>query len=285
MPRRLRELDGALVFVIVTVALTLATAAVCIPAARANGPGAAAMLRASVVYVAIVGWQPVVALVIARKLVGDARAYDPGIRPLRLRESMFAVVVAIVVIVGAVIAEIAMLGPARTPLAVDLDELSLVRVVVAFCVAVAILWTQAIVEELAWRSYVLPRLMRTLGPWPGLLAHGILWGLCYSPWFALTGASIEASLGFVVTCGLLGALLGWLRLATRSIYASAASNATLTICAGLPMLLVGGGSPYSAAFEPPGWIPLAATIAVIAWRRPWRAVVRIPWRRIPEHVN
>jgi membrane protease YdiL (CAAX protease family) len=162
---------------------------------------------------------------------------------------------------------------------------TVIRLVVAVMTIVSILWIQAIIEEVAWRGFLLPRLMRALGPWPGLVVHGLVWGLCYSPLFAVAGASVGRSLTYVVTCGLLGIVLGWIRLSTRSIYESAASNATLTICAGLPLLLVGHASRFSAAFEPPGWLPLVVVIVLIAWHRPWRATIAIPWRRIPERVS
>ena len=148
---------------------------------------------------------------------------------------------------------------------------------IAFAVIVTLLWLQAVIEELAWRSYVLPRLMRAFGTWPGLVAHGVLWGLCYAPLFQ--------SVRYLVTCALLGTLLGWLRLVTRSIYASAAANATLTICAGLPLILVGEESRFSAAFEPAGWLPMLVVITFIILHRPSREAVTIPWRWMPEHLN
>lgn len=288
MLQRLRELDGAMAFVLVTIALTLGSALLCVPAADAIEPGARSMLRASVIYVAVVGWQPLVGFAIARRWFADERPFDDGIRAVPLRDSLFSIVVAAFVLAVAVATETFLsqrIGVQPAQLSLDLPWAASLRLLVAFVAIIAILWLQAIVEELAWRSYVLPRLMRTLGPWPGLVAHGLLWGLCYSPLFAVAGASGWQALGYVVTCGLLGVLLGWLRLAARSIYASAASNATLTICAGLPMLLIGGGSQFSAAFEPPGWVPMLAVIALIIVHRRWRNAITIPWRRLPEHVN
>jgi membrane protease YdiL (CAAX protease family) len=286
--QRLRELDGAMTFVLVTLALTLASALLCVPAAGATEPGAGAMLRASVIYVAVVGWQPLVAFAIARRWFKDERPFDDGIRAVALRDSLFSIVIAGFVLAVAVATETFLshhVGIQPSQVSVDVAWTASIRLLVAFVGIIAILWLQAVIEELAWRSYVLPRLMRTLGPWPGLIAHGLLWGLCYSPLFAVHGASVWQALGYVVTCGLLGVLLGWLRLAARSIYASAASNATLTICAGLPMLLIGGGSQFSAAFEPPGWLPMLAVIVLILLHRRWRRAITIPWRRLPEHVN
>jgi hypothetical protein len=91
--------------------------------------------------------------------------------------------------------------------------------------------------------------------------------------------------GFVATCGLLGIILGWLRLASGSIAASAACNATLTICAGLPLVLQGVSPPLGAVFEPAGWLPMLLLVLLIAMRSPLRAAVAVPRRRIPEHLN
>lgn len=260
---RPRELEGPLVFAAATCVLTLASAAMCLPSSGS-------MLHASVVYVAVIGWQPLAALAIARRWFGDRDGFDDGIRPIALRESFVAVAIAMFVLAVAVLVG----GSGR---AVAVADLGLPELLIAFVVIVTLLWLQAVIEELAWRSYVLPRLMRALGTWPGLVVHGVLWGLCYAPLFR--------SSGYLVTYALLGTLLGWLRLATRSIYASAAANATLTICAGVPLLLVGEDARFSAAFEPAGWLPMLAVIAFILVHRPSRRAIAIPWRWLPEHVN
>jgi membrane protease YdiL (CAAX protease family) len=284
---RIRELDSAVAFVTITVALTLLSALACIPVADELEPSAGAMLRASVIYVAVVGWQPLVAFALARRLFPDAQPFDDGIRPVALRHSMASVIIAVFVLGVAVVFETVAhrAGTSAPPqILATFSWSTVIRLVVAVMTIVSILWIQAIIEEVAWRGFLLPRLMRALGPWPGLVVHGLVWGLCYSPLFAVAGATVTRSLGYVVTCGLLGIVLGWIRLSTRSIYASAASNATLTICAGLPLLLVGHASRFSAAFEPPGWLPLVVVVVMIAWHRPWRRAITVPWRRRREPV-
>ena len=288
MLRRVRELDGVMLFVIITVALTSISALAIQPTDDPVEPSAGAMLHASVLYAALVGWQPLVAFAIVRRYFKDQRPFDDGIRPSSFYDSMFAIVLAAFVLTTAFIVD----GTAdqtlrREPpqIGLEFSIATLLRLSVAFVAIVAIVWFQTIVDELAWRSLVLPRLMRTLGAWPGLIAHGVLWGLSYAPLFAAKDDGVARSLCFVVTYVLLGILLGWLRLATRSIYASAAANATLSICAGLPMFLVGASSRFSAAFEPPGWLSMLAVIFIIVGHPPWRAAVAIPWRRMPEHVN
>jgi membrane protease YdiL (CAAX protease family) len=289
MRRRLFELDAVMVFVVVNLALIVVSAVLCGSVMAEIEPGAGAMLRASLTYVAVVGWQPLAAFAVARRLFAE-RNFDDGIRPLGFRDTVVPIVIAMFVVLVAVVIDVvanraggnAEAAPRMMP---SYSLIMTVKVLVAFAAVVAILWLQAIIEEVAWRGYVLPRLMRTFGPWPGLAVHGFLWGLCYSPFFAVAGGSVGRTLVFVVTSGLLGIVLGWLRLSSRSIYASAASNATLTICAGLPLVVLGKGSLLSAAFGPLGWVPLAAIIVAIACYRPWRRAIAIPWRRTPEHVN
>ena len=114
----------------------------------------------------------------------------------------------------------------------------------------------------------------TLEPWP---AGGVL--------VLAVGTAPDRSLELVITLALVGTILGWLRLSSGSIFASAASNATLTLCAGLPLVLAGMSSSTSAVFEPAGWLPLVAIIGAIAWVPAWRAAVAIPIAPLPDHVN
>lgn len=278
MLARLRELEGALVFTIVTVGLTLACALWLVPPVDAAATSWSAMLRASVLYIAVVGWQPLIGFTLARRFATDRLRFDEGFRVSATRHSLAAVGIGLFVVTVSVLLGSA--DPLPDPQQLDGSWLTTARVVLAFLGVISLLWLQAIIEELGWRSYVLPRLMLALGPWPGLLVHGVLWGLCYSPWFAVAGGSLTRSLGYVVTCCLFGVVLGWLRLSTRSIFASAATNATLTICAGLPLLLTGESTRFSAAFEPPGWVPLAVLAIAIVLHRPWRRAIAIPWQPV-----
>jgi membrane protease YdiL (CAAX protease family) len=174
-------------------------------------------------------------------------------------------------------------GPTSTP-----SWSSTVLTVGAFAAVLAVLWIQALAEEIAWRGYLLPRLMEALGSWPGVLLHGFLWGICYAPIFLVGDRSGGGALriaSFTVTCALLGVVLGWLRLASGSIAASATVNATLTICAGLPLVLRGFPSLLGSVFTPAGWIPMALVIAVIAARPALRAMVITPARPLPDYLN
>jgi membrane protease YdiL (CAAX protease family) len=288
---RLQVVGPPLLFVAIAISLTWISAAALSgafgdPAAE---PSASGLLRASLVYAAVVGWQPLVAFALVRRLERQ-RSIDYGLRPAAPGCSLLSIAVAIAVLAAAALVDAVLTRsshPVPWPAAAGASWVTALSSVAAFAGVVAVLWLQAVAEELAWRGYLLARLMRALGPWPGLILHGALWGLCYAPVFVVVGGmqSLDRVAAFVVTCSLLGVILGWLRLASGSIYASAASNATLTICAGLPLVLQGASSYLVAVFEPVGWLALLAAIGVFASRASWRSRIVVPSRRMPEHVN
>lgn len=76
-------------------------------------------------------------------------------------------------------------------------------------------------EEWGWRGYLLPALLR-LGTWPAMLVHGVIWGVWHAPIILLGynfGRPDLLGLGaMTVWCVLLGVVLGWLRLASGSIW-------------------------------------------------------------------
>ncbi|WP_152514107.1 CPBP family intramembrane glutamic endopeptidase [Nocardiopsis valliformis] len=76
-------------------------------------------------------------------------------------------------------------------------------------------------EELGWRGYLLPRLL-PLGVWPALLISGLIHGLWHSPQLyihtTLGDMPLVGHLSFLVSVVLYGIILGWLRLASRSVW-------------------------------------------------------------------
>ena len=139
------------------------------------------------------------------------------------------------------------------------------------------LWIQAIVEEVGWRGYLLPRLMQRAGRGRGFSCTDF-WGAVLLAGVLVVGDSNDLwrAASFIVTCGLLGILLDWLRLASGSIAASATCNATLTLAAGLPLVLHGMTPMLSAIFEPAGWLPM---MLVIVWIASRPSLARPPWSR------
>jgi membrane protease YdiL (CAAX protease family) len=125
-------------------------------------------------------------------------------------------------------------------------------------------------EEFGWRGYLLPRLMQLLSPWPGLVAHGAIWGFWHAPLIALTGYNYPGHpvLGvplFVISCVLMGVLLGWLQLASGSVVPPTIAHASLNAIGGAPLLLLRGVDPAVAGviYSPAGWAVLLLAIGLL----------------------
>lgn len=256
-----------------------------------EGPFATELLAASLFYALTMGWQPLAAVWIVRRWVEPRGYLDQGLKPARPSFLAVAAMAPLALAVAAILvawglhgvgllplSESAAVAPAAASGAPGLSNAVLVTA--AFVCSLLLVWVQALAEEVGWRGYFLVRLMERIGPWRGLLLHGLLWGLWYAPplVFAtqgLTRAPLRSTT-FVLTCALLGALLGWLRLASRSVVPATVANAVLTLSAGLPLLLQGTEVGLrGAAYAPPGWLPMAGVLAALALGR-CRAAVAVP---------
>jgi membrane protease YdiL (CAAX protease family) len=84
-------------------------------------------------------------------------------------------------------------------------------------------------EELGWRGYLLPRLMRAGWPSP-LLLSGIVWGVWHLPLFVFTGyahgALVLSLLMFTLLTVLFGVFIGWLRLTSGSVFVATMAHAS-----------------------------------------------------------
>jgi uncharacterized protein len=245
------------------------------------------LLVSSFVYALCMGWQPVVAVLLVRRSID--RYADPGstFRPIR-REFLLAAIAlplgltlaSVVIATGARYLALSAAGGALTAIgrATPMEDTVLLSFVV--WTAALLIWIQSVAEEVGWRGYFLVRLMQLFGPWAGLCLHGVVWGLWYAPILLIAngglGHSLLSSAGFVLTCCLLGTLLGWLRLASKSLVPTIVANGLLTIVAGLPILLHGGDPGLRAApYGPPGWLPMIACIVLLATSR-LRQFVELP---------
>lgn len=142
-------------------------------------------------------------------------------------------------------------------------------------------------EEWGWRGYLLERL-RPLGQWRALVLSGAIWGLWHTPFNVLGyNYALHRATGFLfftVFCVLLGILLGWMRLATGSLWpavlAHGSINALAPLIAGLgyadrPLdVLKVGISGW------PGWLVLAALVGVLVLTR--QLPVRSPPGESPD---
>jgi membrane protease YdiL (CAAX protease family) len=130
----------------------------------------------------------------------------------------------------------------------------------------------ALGEELGWRGFLLPRLL-PLGQWRAIALSGVIWGIWHAP-AILQGHNypshpVAGVFMMIVFCVLLGAILGWLYLRTRSPWAPALAHGSLNAIAGVPLLFLTGvditigGTLVSVI----GWIPLALFVAWLAWTK------------------
>lgn len=130
----------------------------------------------------------------------------------------------------------------------------------------------ALGEELGWRGFLLPGLM-PLGQWRAICLSGIIWGIWHAPAILqgrnFPGHPIAGIFMMIVLCVLLGAILGWLYLRTRSPWAPALAHGSMNAIAGLPLLFMTGvditiGGTLASVI---GWIPLALFVAWLVFTR------------------
>lgn len=150
------------------------------------------------------------------------------------------------------------------------EVIVLVQLLFGLTLAVPINALFAFGEEFGWRGYLLPRLMQLLGPWSGLLGHGAIWGFWHAPLILLAGYNYPGHpvLGvplFVVSGALMGMLLGWLQLASRSVVPPTIAHASFNAIGGAPLLVLRGVDPAVAGvlYSPTGWAVLLLAIALL----------------------
>lgn len=153
-------------------------------------------------------------------------------------------------------------------------------------------------EEWGWRGYLLTRLL-PIGVWPALLITGAVWGLWHSPQLlilATTGGMGPGGIAvFLAFCVISGVVIGWLRLASGSVWPAVVAhgaNNTLAIIAFLtlsdaespthPFLYSGGAGGIV------GIVLLLVLVALLAVGRQFRVrpfdpvFTRPPTAMVPE---
>ncbi len=153
------------------------------------------------------------------------------------------------------------------------EAVLLAQVAAGLTVAVPVNSLFAFGEEFGWRGYLLPRLMGLWGPWPGILAHGAVWGLWHAPLVFLASYSypghpppyLPGVFLFTAFCILLGVNLAWLRLSSGSVVPPTVAHGALNAVGGLPLFLLKDVDPATAGplWSPVGWAALGLTAALL----------------------
>lgn len=138
----------------------------------------------------------------------------------------------------------------------------------------------ALGEELGWRGWLLPKLM-PLGAVRAILISGVIWGLWHSPLILLGHNYPDAPGWLAVTmmvgmCVLFGAIFGWLRLRSDSVWPAALAHAAFNGAGGTFLLFAMAGehvdTTQATVLGWSGWIiPLALVIVLVATGRFRRA--------------
>ncbi|MEL6347571.1 MAG: CPBP family intramembrane glutamic endopeptidase, partial [Myxococcota bacterium] len=105
-------------------------------------------------------------------------------------------------------------------------------------------------EEIGWRG-LLFRELRDRGFWTSSWIVGLLWGLWHAPLILLghnyPDDPIRGILLFTVYCVLMSPLYTWIRDRSRSVWGAAFLHGTFNGLAGIPMLVIIGGSALLTA--------------------------------------
>jgi len=151
--------------------------------------------------------------------------------------------------------------------AVPAEMIVAIQVLLAFTLAPFINVLFALGEELGWRGFLLPHLL-PLGQWKAILIGGVIWGIWHAPAIVqglnYPGYPILGIFMMIVFCVLLGTILSWLYLNTKSPWVAALAHGSINASAGLPILFLKPG--FNMAFggtiaTPVAWIGMALFIA------------------------
>ena len=128
-------------------------------------------------------------------------------------------------------------------------------------------------EELGWRGFLLPQLL-PLGQWKAILISGVIWGVWHAPAILqghnYPGYPVLGMFMMIVFCVLLGIIISWMYLNTKSPWVAALAHGSVNAVAGLPILFF--QPDFNIAFggtlaAPTAWIGMAVFIAWLMWTK------------------
>jgi membrane protease YdiL (CAAX protease family) len=128
-------------------------------------------------------------------------------------------------------------------------------------------------EELGWRGFLLPQLL-PLGQWKAMLISGTIWGVWHAPAIIqghnYPGYPVLGVFMMIIFCVLLGIIISWMYLNTKSPWVAALAHGSVNAIAGLPVLFFAPG--FNMAFggtlaAPTAWIGMALFTAWLVWTK------------------
>ena len=151
----------------------------------------------------------------------------------------------------------------------------------------------ALGEELGWRGWLLPKLM-PLGTVPALALSGVIWGLWHAP-LILLGYNYPAAPGWlgltmmIGMCIIVGAVFGWLRLRSESVWPAALAHGAFNAAAGFSLIFAAAGESIDTTQATilgwSGWIvPLLLVVALIATKQ-FTPATKKATVKVPEPVD
>lgn len=145
----------------------------------------------------------------------------------------------------------------------------------------------ALGEELGWRGWLLPKLLR-LGTVPALLISGVIWGLWHAPLILLGYNYVDAPGWLALTmmtgmCILVGAVFAWLRIRSESVWPAALAHGAFNAAAGSYLLFAAAGervdTTQATILGWTGWIVPLILVAVLLATKQFA-----PPKPTPAHV-
>ncbi|WP_235940920.1 CPBP family intramembrane glutamic endopeptidase [Paramicrobacterium fandaimingii] len=144
----------------------------------------------------------------------------------------------------------------------------------------------ALGEELGWRGWLLPHLLR-FGTVPAIVISGVVWGLWHAP-LILLGYNYPTAPGWLGLammmgmCTLMGGVLAWLRIRSRSVWPAALAHGALNASVGLSVVFAQSGESFDTVHATilgwSGWIlPAILVIVLVATKQfqwPARSTVK-----------
>lgn len=161
----------------------------------------------------------------------------------------------------------------------DLRRFAIGQLVTALIVGPPLHAFATVGEELGWRDFLLPRLIRSgFGQWFALITTGAIWGLWHVPvillGFEYTAHPFLGIPAFVAYAVLAGIILGWLQLASGSVWVPAIAHGSINAVQRAALVFITGydGVISGGLGSLIGWMPMCACVAWLA------ATHRIPVR-------